>query len=598
MDQPKTLPREKPAAKHALGHARKRAEAQTSCSNPWDRWVHAWLGRFTSGISPAGVAEAWFDWATHLALAPGRRAELATLAVQQMIQLAERSHAALTGQDQNPLPGLEAKRFAAEPWQTWPYAIYRDAFLLQMAWWNEATRCVSGATTKHLELTAFTGSQALEMLSPTNSLWTNPEAMSRTTKEGGANLVRGLQHFLEDGLRSGNNAPDPQLEAFRVGQTLAVTPGKVIYRNELIELIQYTPTTDRVRPEPILIVPAWIMKYYILDLSPENSLVRHLVDQGFTVFMISWRNPGAAQRDLGMEDYRRLGPMAALDVVGRIAGDKPVHAVGYCLGGTLMALTAAAMARDGDNRFGTLTLLAAMTDFDDPGELGLFIDESQVAFIEDMMWDRGTLDASQMAGAFLLLRVHDLYWGKMVREYLMGKRTPMIDLMAWNADATRMPYRMHSEYLRRMYLENALAEGRYEVDGAPVAIPDIQSDIFVVGTERDHIAPWRSVYKIHLLADTEITFCLTSSGHNAGIVSEPNHPGRHRRLRTAAANALHTPPDRWLAETAAREGSWWPDWVAWLAERSGPPVPPPSLGNPKAGLPPLAPAPGSYVLQK
>jgi polyhydroxyalkanoate synthase len=186
----------------------------------------------------------------------------------------------------------------------------------------------------------------------------------------------------------------------------------------------------------------------------------------------------------------------------------------------------------------------------------------------------------------------------MVREYLMGERTPMIDLMAWNADATRMPYRMHSEYLHRMYLENTLAEGRYEVDGAPVAIPDIRSDIFVVGTERDHIAPWRSVYKIHLLADTEITFCLTSSGHNAGIVSEPNHPGRHRRLRTAAAGALYTPPDRWLAETAAREGSWWPDWVAWLAERSGPPVSPPSLGNPKAGLPPLASAPGSYVLQK
>jgi polyhydroxyalkanoate synthase len=338
------------------------------------------------------------------------------------------------------------------------------------------------------------------------------------------------------------------------------------------------------------------MKYYILDLSPQNSLVRFLTEQGFTVFMVSWKNPVAEDRDLGMEDYRELGVMEALDAVSAIVPDQQVHAVGYCLGGTLLAIAAAAMARDGDERLKSITLLAAQTDFSEAGELMLFINESQLAFLEDMMWEQGFLDTRQMAGAFQLLRSNDLVWSYMVRNYLMGERQPMSDLMAWNADATRMPYRMHSEYLRRLFLNNELAMGRYVVDGRPVALSDIRAPVFAVGTQRDHVAPWRSTHKIELLTDTEVTYLLTTGGHNAGIVSEPGHDGRRFQVKTKKAADLYVDADTWVAQAPRKEGSWWPEWVAWLNARSGTPIDPPATGA--AGYAPLRDAPGDYVRQQ
>jgi poly[(R)-3-hydroxyalkanoate] polymerase subunit PhaC len=372
----------------------------------------------------------------------------------------------------------------------------------------------------------------------------------------------------------------------------------VVYRNRLIELIQYAPAGDRVRPEPVLIVPAWIMKYYILDLSPQNSLVKYLTQQGFTVFMISWKNPGPDERDLGMEDYRTLGPMAALHAIAAIVPDRKIHAVGYCLGGTLMAIAAAAMARESDDRLQSLTLLAAETDFTEAGELMLFVNEGQLAFLDDMMWEQGFLDTRQMAGAFQILRSNDLVWSYMIRNYLMGEREPMIDLMAWNADATRMPYRMHSQYLRRLFLDNDLAEGRFEAAGKPVALTDIRVPIFAVGTERDHVAPWHSTYKIHLLTDTEVTYLLTTGGHNAGIVSEPQRPGRSFSVMTKSASDRYVDPATWLALASRKPGSWWPEWAGWLHARSGESVAPPAVGAVAADLAPLGDAPGSYVLQE
>ncbi|WP_442865547.1 PHA/PHB synthase family protein [Acidocella sp. MX-AZ03] len=338
------------------------------------------------------------------------------------------------------------------------------------------------------------------------------------------------------------------------------------------------------------------MKYYILDLSPQNSMVKYLLSQGFTVFCISWRNPDASMRDVSLDDYRRLGTMAAIDAVSAICNGEKIHAAGYCLGGTLLSITAAAMARDGDERLASLTLLAAQTDFTEAGELQLFINESQLHFLDDVMWAQGYLDAPQMAGAFQMLRANDLVWSQMIRRYYLGEQDHPNDLMSWNMDATRMPYRMHSEYLRKLFLNNDLAEGRFEAGGRKISLADIKAPFFVIGTETDHIAPWRSVYKLQQLNPNDFTFVLTSGGHNAGVVSEPGHPHRHFCKLERKPGDLYVPPDEWQSHAYCQEGSWWPDWAGWLAARSGAPTNPPQLGN--AGYPAKESAPGTYIFQR
>ena len=572
--------------------------AATAFADVVDRSVHAATARFTAGLSPMAMIGAYMDWAAHIAFAPGKQAQLAEKAVKKWMRLANyASRCALNRDGVEPciVPLPQDRRFAGDAWQAAPYNVVYQAFLLGQQWWHNAMTGVRGVTKQDEKMVAFATRQFLDVFSPTNSILTNPEVLERTRRDGGMNFVRGAQNFIEDWERALGGRPPPGAEQFEVGRNVAITPGKVVFRNRLIELIQYAPATPDVHPEPILIVPAWIMKYYILDLSPANSLVKFLTERGHTVFMISWKNPGPEDRDLSMEDYRKLGVMAAVDAVLAIVPGRKVHGVGYCLGGTLLAIAAAAMARDGDERFGTLSFFAAQADFKEAGELTLFINESQLSFLEDMMWEQGFLDTKQMAGAFQMLRSNDLVWSRLVRDYMMGERASLSDLMAWNADATRMPYRMHTEYLRRLFLDNDLAEGRYRVNGKQVALTSIRAPLFAVGTEQDHVAPWHSVYKFHLLTDAEVTFLLTNGGHNAGIVSEPGHAHRRYRIGTKREDDNYLDPDVWAAQTPPVEGSWWPRWADWIAAHSGARVAPPPMGAPQAGYPPLADAPGAYV---
>jgi polyhydroxyalkanoate synthase len=563
-----------------------------------DRSFHYMLSRFTLGLSPMALASAEMDWLMHLAMSPGKQLQLIQKAARKWTRLTTHIAHCLAGNNgAEPCitPLAQDKRFSAEAWQHPPYSIIYQSFLLQQQWWHNAVTGIPGMSKLNQRRMDFLLRQQLDMWSPSIFLATNPLLLERTLSEGGMNLVRGARNLLEDWERTINGRPPVGTEAFEAGRNLAVTPGRVVYRNHLIELIQYAPATGAVRPEPVLVVPAWIMKYYVLDLAPGRSLVEHLVGQGFTVFMISWRNPDADDRDLSFDDYRRLGVMAALDAVGRIVPDTKVHAAGYCLGGTLLAIAAAAMARERDDRLASLTFLAAQTDFTEAGELTLFIDESQLSFLEDVMWEQGFLDASQMAGAFQMLRSNDLVWSRVVNDYLMGERRPMTDLMAWNADSTRMPSRMHGEYLRQLFLDNELAEGRFKVDERPIALTDIRVPVMAVGTETDHVAPWGSVFKFHLLLDTTLTFLLVSGGHNTGIVTPPDTTRAHYRLATKAEADRYVDPETWIALNAPRPGSWWSAWAEWLAGHSGSAVPPPPTGAPEQGLPPLDEAPGRYV---
>jgi polyhydroxyalkanoate synthase len=594
------FPAQSPAMRDESGTKRQGVEAprtmQAFPEADLDQKVHAALANMTGGLSPMALTGAWFDWASHLVISPGKQLELTSLALLEAIRLGQEARPSFSA----PAPHLRAlhddRRFRDDAWSLWPFRHYANAFLACERWWEEATNHVHGVTGAHAAILDFSARQLLDVWSPSNFMALNPEVLQRALETGGQSMAKGLLHFQEDAklLLEGKKAAGT--ESFKVGETVAVTPGKVVARTSLAEIIQYQPTTTQVHTEPIVIVPAWIMKYYILDLSPENSLVRYLVGQGFTVFMISWRNPTAEDGDTSFDQYRSDGVMAAIEAATAITGAAQVHGVGYCLGGTLLSVTASAMARDGDNRLKSLTLLAAQTDFHEAGELRLFINESQLALLDDMMRERGYLEGPRMMGTFNLLRSNNLIWSRMVREYLMGERRRMIDVMAWASDTTRLPARMHSEYLRAFYLKNDLAEGRHKVEGRTVALQDIRIPVFALGTEWDHIAPWHSIYKIHLLLDTEVTFALTNGGHNQGIVSPPGTADRHYRLAKRLPQDHYVDPDAWLSGQQPIAGSWWTGWVDWLKRQpnSGLAAPPP-LGNPGAGFPVLGDAPGAYV---
>jgi polyhydroxyalkanoate synthase len=565
-------------------HAPAPAPVAAPTAHDLDRMLHAWQSRFTGGRSPSTVALAFMDWAAHTANAPFKTASLGHAAIEQWKRLA----ATMMSGEPAVEPAEGDHRFANQAWQQRPYNLLVQSVLLGEEWWDKVVHNPCGVSPPSERMVAFTTRQFLDLISPSNIPWLNPEVVEATRASQGRNLINGFSNYLRDQAAPHGGTVS---NGFAVGKNLAATPGKVVFRNALMELIQYAPATGMVDAEPVLIVPAWIMKYYILDLSANNSLIGWLVAQGRTVFCISWRNPGADMRDTSLDDYRTHGVMAAVDAVRAICGPAKIHATGYCLGGTLMTIAAATMARDGDDRLASLSLFAAQTDFSEAGELQLFITEDQLSFLNDIMQTQGYLDSAQMGGAFQMLQSNDLIWSHAIRSYMLGEQDAPFDLMAWDADGTRLPARMHIEYLRQLYLHNDLAEGRFEVGSKPVIMDDLHLPIFLVGTERDHIAPWRSVFKLHLLNDGEITFVLTSGGHNAGIVSEPGHPHRHFRIHTRVAGGHTRGPDEWERDTVSRDGSWWVEWNKWLGQRSTKQIAPPPMGAS------LGDAPGTYVLE-
>ena len=560
------------------------------------------LAKSASGLSPIALALAYADWALHLAASPTSQARLARKAMALPLQTAARILSPTVGDKAT--NDAQDHRFDGPAWSQWPFKALQEAFQATETWWDRAAQ-IPGVSAHHTHIVRFYTRQILDSVSPSNLPLANPEALKLGYTTLGQSWIRGYRNLLLDMAKQqharGPTEPSalPPLP-YAVGQDVATTPGKVIFRNPLVELIQYAPCTSTVTKEPLLIVPSCIMKYYILDLSPGNSLVRYLVAKGYTVFMLSWRNPDANDRDLSLDDYLQTGVMEAMAHVRMASGVNRIHALGYCLGGTLLSIVASQLARTKEAaplnprmpELASVTLLAAMTDFTETGEMGIFIDEEQVKTLQTQMAETGYLSGQKMAGTFQFLHARDLIWSRHIRRYLLGEDETGNDMMSWNSDVTRLPARMHSEYLEKLFLHNELAEGQFSFADANVALMNIQAPMLVVGTVRDHVCPWQSVYQVHRLTDTDTTFILAAGGHNAGIISEPGHP--HRSYQMAQMDRGHgwTDPTQWQATAPRHEGSWWEAMHFWLQSHSSTQVA--ARGIPPASI--VCDAPGEYVM--
>ncbi len=502
----------------------------------------------------------------------------------------------MMGEDVPPVvePEADDRRFRDDQWSS--DAVFdhiKQSYLLCSNWLQSLMGTVDGLDARSRRKLDFYTRLFIDGVSPTNFAATNPEVLRATVESKGDNLVRGLGNLLGD-LERGKGRLAIRMsdeDAFEVGGNIAVTPGKIVFRNDLMELIQYAPTTEKVRRRPLLIIPPWINKYYILDLRPQNSFVRWVVDQGYTVFIVSWINPDSALADKTFADYMIEGPVAALDAIGKATGEDRINTLGYCIGGTLLACTLAHLAAKGDRRVASATFLTTLVEFGDVGDIEIFIDDDQITNLESAMNERGFLDGSDMAAAFSTLRANDLIWSFVINNYLLGKDPFPFDILYWNSDSTRLPAAMHSYYLRRMYLENLLVEpGALELGGTRIDLSAIKSPAYVLSTQDDHIAPWMSTYRATGLFSGKTVFTLAKSGHVAGVVNPPakNKYGYWTNSTTPAD------AQAWLDGADNHEGSWWPHWQSWLARRGGGMV---AARQPGAGkLPALADAPGAYVM--
>jgi polyhydroxyalkanoate synthase len=497
---------------------------------------------------------------------------------------------AVGGKVDGPVAETRDKRFADATWtDNAAFWLLRQQYLL----WEQSLQSLVAQAPIEENIRVKVGflTQAVaDALAPTNSLLTNPAALRRAVETGGQSLVKGARNFLSD---LSNNDGQPQQFAkgvYEVGKNMAITPGKVVFRNDLMELLQYSPTTKTVHEIPLLFSPPWINKYYVMDLAPDRSLVQWAVDHGHTVFLISYRNPDESMRSVGMDDYLLSGPVTALDVIQDITGQEKVNLLGLCLGGTLSMITLTYLDAIGQDRINSATFLNTLTDFNVPGALGVFTDEASVAKLEVSMAKTGFLPADNMAKTFNMMRGNDLIWNYVVNNWLKGEDPPAFDLLTWNADSTRMPAEMHSFYLRSCYLENQLARGIMEIAGETLNIKSVDQDLYFLAAEQDHIAPWRSSYTGARLPSGDVRFVLSNSGHIAGIVNPPNPKSKHW---VGASDELPANPDEWLASATMHPITWWEDWATWIEPRAGKKIKPPSLGSKK--YPVLGDAPGTYV---
>ena len=486
------------------------------------------------------------------------------------------------------------RRFRDEAWQeNVVFDFIKQSYLLTSRWTQDLVGHTEGLDQKTQQKVDFYTRQFIDAMAPTNFLMTNPEVLRVTMETHGDNLVHGLQNLLED-LERGKGKlsirmTDP--DAFEVGKNIATTPGKVVFQNDLMQLIQYAPTTETVYRRPLLIVPPWINKFYILDMREKNSFIRWAVSQGFTVFVVSWVNPDEHLSRKSFEDYMLEGPLAALDAIEQATGEKEVNVIGYCIGGTLMAATLAYMTAQKDDRVKSITFFTTMVDFEEAGELGVFIDEEQLAALEEKMNKRGYLDGSEMATTFNMLRANDLIWSFVVNNYLLGKDPFPFDLLYWNSDSTRMPAVMHSYYLRKMYQENKLIEpGALTLAGTPIDLTTIKTPAFILSTKEDHIAPWKSTYRATQVYSGPIKFCLAGSGHIAGVVNPPSDKPKYGHYINSRRPKS---PDKWLEGATYHEGSWWPEWAKWMSRHGGGQVDARTPGD--GALTVIEDAPGSYV---
>ncbi len=517
--------------------------------------------------------------------------------VQQYTQLMSATTLKLWGLGRDLKPVIEPekgdKRFSAPDWEQNPvFDAIKQSYLLTADTLLKTASDIEGLDEKQQRTVLFSLRQFLDALSPTNSVLTNPQVLHETMASGGQNLALGTQHLIRD--ISAGEMKITDTSAFEVGRNLAITPGQVVYRNKLIELIQYKPTTKQVHSIPLLFTPPWINKFYILDLQPHNSLVKFLVEHGFTVFVISWKNPDTSMENIGFDDYMELGPVTALDIVKEITGSPKVNTVGYCIAGTLLSTIPSYLAARGDDTINSLTFVVTLLDFEEePTDMTMFLDEPALKYVDQQMKKSGVLESRAMASMFRMLRANDLIWSNFVNNYLMGKEPPAFDLLFWNNDGTRMTKKAHSFYLRSICMENGLIKpNKITVKGVPVDLGQIRQDVYAVGTQQDHIVPWKGAWRITQLAGGPVRFVLGPSGHIAGI-STPPAKGRGYWTNDAPARTA----DEWFAgATRQQKGSWWSDWAEWLKQRSGEQVAPPSMGS--EAHPPITPAPGPYVLEK